>query len=81
MNYYFYITYSKTADKFYIGHSNDVNKRLKKHNTNHKGFTGKFNDWIVVYTEQFFTKSEAYKRELDVKSKKSRKYIEELIIK
>jgi predicted GIY-YIG superfamily endonuclease len=39
----------------------------------------KTNDWKLVYTEIFQTKSEAAKRELAIKKKKSRKYIEWLI--
>jgi len=68
------------ADKYYIGSTCDsLDERLKKHNSNHKGFTGKFNDWIIVYSEQFANREEAYQRERQIKSWKSRKAIEELI--
>ncbi|MBN1637413.1 MAG: GIY-YIG nuclease family protein, partial [Ignavibacteriales bacterium] len=53
--------------------------RLKKHNSNHKGFTGKTNDWKIVYSEIFQTKEKAYAREREVKKWKSRKKIETLI--
>ena len=56
-----------------------LEERLKKHNTNHKGFTGRTNDWQVAYFETFETKQEAYARERQIKSKKSRTYIEQLI--
>ncbi|MBL0314692.1 MAG: GIY-YIG nuclease family protein [Flavobacteriales bacterium] len=50
----FYILNSERADKFYIGHSgDDIIERLRKHNSDHKGFTGKFNDWMIIYTEDF----------------------------
>jgi len=78
-NYYFYILYSEQLDKFYIGHTNNLEERLKKHNTNHKGFTGKTNDWGIVYSEGFDTKTDAYAREREVKNWKSRKRINELI--
>jgi predicted GIY-YIG superfamily endonuclease len=35
--------------------------------------------WVLVYQEQFDTKIEANRRELEIKSKKSRLYIEKLI--
>ena len=64
-----YIIYSNNIDKFYIGYScSDINARLEKHNQNHKGFTGKANDWKLVYTEYFDSKSEAMLREKQIKS-------------
>ena len=65
----FYILYSQTKDKFYVGHTCDaIEERIRKHNSNHKGFTGGIGDWLLVYSETFNTKSEAYKRELEVKA-------------
>ncbi|MFZ7144201.1 MAG: GIY-YIG nuclease family protein [Bacteroidota bacterium] len=75
-----YILYSKKADRYYIGHSCDSKEsRLKKHLSNHKGYTGKFDDWELVYSENFSEKSSAYFRERELKSWKSRKRIEALI--
>ena len=79
MNFTFYILYSTVADRYYIGHTSQlIEERVRKHNSRHRGFTGKFGDWVVVYTEAFGTKSEAYRREIQVKGWKSRKRIEEL---
>ena len=79
MPYHFYILFSDKADKYYIGHTSQLEERLRKHNSNHKGFTGKYNDWKVVYTEAFETKSDAYARERQVKNWKNRSRITELI--
>ena len=77
---YLYILYSETANKYYVGHTCDeLEDRLRKHNTNHKGFTGKWNDWRIVYTEKFTEKTLAYAREREIKAWKSRKKIERLI--
>ncbi len=73
--YFFYILYSTSIDKYYVGHTLDLPERLRKHNTNHKGFTGKTSDWKIFYSEQFATKSEAFAREREVKAWKSRKRI------
>ncbi|MBL7870279.1 MAG: GIY-YIG nuclease family protein, partial [Cyclobacteriaceae bacterium] len=52
MNALFYILFSSTAGKFYIGHTTEpIEERLRKHNSNHKGFTGKFQDWKIVFIE------------------------------
>ena len=75
-----YILYSAFRDKYYIGSTSDLEKRLAKHNTNHKGFTGKAGDWKVVYAETFDLKAKASKRERQIKSWKSRIAIEKLVI-
>jgi hypothetical protein len=56
-----------------------VKKLAIKYLSNHKGFTGKVNDWVIVYQELFNTKAEANKREREIKNWKSRKIIEKLI--
>jgi putative endonuclease len=77
---HFYILYSKKLDKYYIGHTADIlEERLRKHNSNHDGFTGKSNDWQIAYTEIFLFKDQAYARERKVKNWKNRKRIELLI--
>jgi putative endonuclease len=76
----FYILYSKIVDKYYVGHTGDeITERLRKHNANHRGFTGNVGDWVIVHTEIFTTKEDAYRREREVKNWKSRKLIEKLV--
>jgi putative endonuclease len=78
--WHIYILYSKTKNAYYVGFTGDIlHERLRKHNTNHKGFTGTANDWTVKYTENFQTKQEALNREKEIKNWKSRKRIEQLI--
>jgi len=80
MSFFVYILYSKSLDKYYVGHTGQtLVERLKKHLSEHKGFTSKTKDWQIIYSEKLSTKSEAYKREVLIKKRKSRKYIEELI--
>jgi len=76
----FYILYSVTRDSYYIGHTGDsMEERLRRHNSNHKGFTGGLSDWTVCHIEEFPTKELAYKREREVKAWKSRKRVVQLI--
>ncbi len=77
--FYTYILYSKDRDKFYIGHTTDLESRLIKHNQKHKGFTGTARDWEIVYSETFTTKEEAYARERQIKAWKSKSRIIQLI--
>ncbi len=76
----FYILFSPKSDRYYIGHTGeDVCERLRKHNSNHKGFTGGKGDWVIVYTESFESKTLAYQREREVKGWKSRRLIAKFI--
>ena len=77
---YLYILHSKTINKYYIGSTDSTpQERLKKHLTNHSGFTAKAKDWEIVYTEEFQSKTLAMRREKLIKSWKSRQQIEILI--
>ncbi len=80
MPYHLYILFSALRNSYYIGHTgDDLIERLRKHNSNHRGFTGKTGDWKIMYTESFQTKTEAYARERKIKGWKSKKMIGQLI--
>jgi len=79
MNYIVYILFSESKNKFYIGFTSNLEERLIRHNQKSKGFTGNVNDWKTVYIENYETKELAHKRELQIKSWKSRIKIYELI--
>ena len=79
MAFYLYIIYSDKNDKYYIGYTGNLETRIEKHNLGATRSTRSGIPWKQVYYEEFDTKSEAIKRELEIKKKKSRKYIEELI--
>jgi len=79
MPYYVYIIHSPTLDQYYVGHTEDLNDRLFRHNNSGSKATKKANDWQLKYSESYNSRSEAMIRELDIKKKKSRKFIEALI--
>ena len=80
MPFFVYILYSSLRDRYYIGHTgDDLQERLRKHNSNHKGFSGRIGDWQIVYTEIYPDKATAYQREREIKSWKSRKRMEVII--
>jgi putative endonuclease len=75
-----YIIFSKTLNKYYVGSTSDVmEERLRRHNSNHSGFTGGYGDWVTVYLEFFETNQQALAREKQIKKWKSRKLIEKLV--
>lgn len=82
MIYSVYILYSESLDKYYVGHTGEkIEIRLRKHLSDHSGFTAKVKDWKIVFAENFSSKAEAYQREMNIKKRKSRRYIESIIVK
>ncbi len=79
MKYYCYIIYSTKLDKYYIGSTNNVEGRLRRHNSSNTGFTSTGKPWVIKYWEKFDNKTDAVKREFQLKSWKSRIKLEELI--
>jgi putative endonuclease len=80
MMYFTYILYSEKCDRHYVGQTELLERRLEEHNMSKGGaFSSRCQPWKLVYHESFSTRSEAFKREKEIKNKKSRKYIEYLI--
>ncbi len=77
--YYLYIIQSKKDNSFYIGITGNIEKRLEFHNKGLQRYTRNKTPWKLVYYKIFKNKTEALKREREIKKKKSRKYIEFLI--
>ncbi|MBL7778087.1 MAG: GIY-YIG nuclease family protein [Chitinophagales bacterium] len=77
--FYTYILYSQSADRFYVGSCQDLNTRLLRHNSSAVPSTKAFAPWKIVYYETFENRADAIKREREIKSKKSRKYIHRLV--
>jgi putative endonuclease len=79
MDFIVYILYSSSINQYYIGHTQNIEDRLYRHNNSGSKSTKKANDWQLMYSETYPDRSSAYKRELEIKKKKSRKFIETLI--
>ena len=81
MTFYVYVLYSPSHDQIYIGHTSDLENRLLSHNQlATKGWTIRYRPWTLVYQETFETKSEAMKREKQLKSAKGREFIRKSIL-
>ncbi len=74
--FYTYILYSAVFDRYYTGHCEDIEARLERHNNWGVPSTRAYIPWKLVYYETYNNRSEASARELEIKNKKSRKYIE-----
>ena len=67
MDFYVYIIYSNTHDKYYRGSSTHPALRLLQHNNGRAQYTKKFTPWVLVYLEKYSAKSDALKRERSLK--------------
>jgi len=74
-----YILKSQKLGKYYTGHTGNLAERLKAHNGGRVRSTKNGIPWKIAYSESCETKSEAYKRELDIKSYKSGLKFKELL--
>ena len=79
MAYFVYILQSEKDESFYIGSTENPERRLEKHNLPHSGYTGRKQPWKIVYIEEYNSKTEAQKRENYIKKMKSKDYILKLI--
>lgn len=75
--YTVYALHNKSASKIYIGQTIDIDERLQLHNERtFKGFTARFEgEWKLIYTESVATRSEALKRERQLKSYRGREFV------
>ncbi|PSO46746.1 MAG: endonuclease [Parcubacteria group bacterium SW_4_46_8] len=75
-----YILYSFDHDKFYIGHTNDVNRRLAEHNdSDATSWTASYQPWRIVHCEEHKDRSSAMEKESYLKSLKNKTRIQEYI--
>ena len=74
-----YILRSETVGRYYIGISNNPERRLEFHNTREKGFTSRYRPWKLMYTQRFPSRQEAQQAERRIKQWKSRTMIEKVI--
>ena len=77
--FYLYILQSEKTSRYYVGSTHDLDDRLMRHNGGRSKATKSGVPWRLAYTEKFASKTEAYRRELEIKSWKTRILIEELI--
>ena len=53
--------------RWYIGMSADIQNRLAEHNAGRVRSTKGYKPWRIIYTEQFASKTDARKREIQIK--------------
>lgn len=62
-----YILKSNVKDWYYIGHTNNLTRRIQEHNNKQTKSTRAYAPFQLVLREDFDTKSGAYRREIQIK--------------
>lgn len=75
MNHIAYILISKVARKTYVGHTNDLERRLEEHNGGKSIFSKRYKPWMIIYKETFNNETDAIKKEKYLKSAAGRRWI------
>ena len=72
MSFYVYIlSYNKNGKKkTYVGWTNNIKKRLYKHNIGKGARSTRGRKWKILYKEQFISKNKAMSREYYLKKNK-----------
>lgn len=68
MFYFVYILYSHKDKKLYVGCTNDIKQRLKRHNSGFVAATKNRRPLELIHTERFNDKGKAFNRERFLKS-------------
>ena len=63
-----YILRSKKDRKLYVGQTNNLEERLKRHNSGEVQATRNRRPLVLIHNESYRTRSEAFKREQFLKS-------------
>ena len=66
--YYVYILKSDVNGMVYVGQTNDLTKRIDFHNSNRARWTKRYQPWKMIFKEVYATRSEAMKREKQLKN-------------
>jgi putative endonuclease len=74
-----YILKSHKHGRFYVGSTDDLERRFKEHNSGHTKSTKSGMPWEVVFTEVFAASIDGLRAEKKIKALKSRKIIESLV--
>ena len=79
MPYFVYILQSQKDGRYYVGSTQDLSQRLHRHNQGRSKYTKAKRPWELVYSEELQDRSSAIQRELEIRNRKSKAYIETLV--
>ncbi|MDO8728257.1 MAG: GIY-YIG nuclease family protein [bacterium] len=79
MSNFVYILQSLKNGEYYIGNTNNLTRRLDEHNSGKTKSIKNYLPFVLKFSQEYKSKSEAVKIELKLKKWKNRKIIEQII--
>lgn len=73
-----YVLRSNIAAKSYVGVTNNLERRLREHNSGKHAYTKRYTPWEIIHKEEFEEFQEARNREKYLKSASGRKSLKKL---
>ncbi len=70
-----YILFSKKLLKHYVGHTNNLNRRISEHNSGHSKFTNSGVPWKIITSFECKDRSEAVKLESQIKKRGIKRFL------
>ncbi|MBG7610962.1 GIY-YIG nuclease family protein [Polaribacter sp. BAL334] len=77
--YVVYVIQSERDKRLYKGFTNDLEKRIKEHNSKKTASTKAYTPWVLVYFEEVTDRTAAREREKYLKSGIGREYLKKII--
>ena len=65
---YIYILKSNNYKKSYVGHTSDLDRRLKEHNEGKSEYTNRYKPWKLIHKEEYNSLEAVIKKEKYYKS-------------
>jgi putative endonuclease len=76
--YFVYILYSQRLQRYYVGSTEVVEKRLQEHNRGKSASTRAGVPWELIHTESFINRSEAVLQERKIKARGIGRYLADI---
>jgi putative endonuclease len=80
--YFVYAVYNEKHNKIYVGQTKNLDQRIRLHNDKSfkQSYTARFDgSWELVYKEEAANRTEALRREKELKSHQGRDFVRSLI--
>ena len=74
---YVYILYSSSLGKFYVGSTDNVERRIDQHNSGRSNLTSKGIPWKLITRIECKSRSEAMGLEIQIKKRGIKRYLQD----
>ena len=76
--FFVYILYSKSLSKYYVGHTNDFERRFHEHNSGQTKYSSIGIPWDLIYKIEIESRSAAMILETKIKKRGISRYLKDI---